>query len=114
MAGPCFWSEKQNVVEDCGDAGAQLLVYFDNAFIFGQPIHPEPPPGFEVGQDFAIKLSNDVVDRTIPMIFEPENDRYRAVYKYPLWPYTDEEGVPGVITQGPNRWDVTVVVYPWS
>lgn len=113
MAGPCFWREPFNLVQDCGEdpQPSDWILTFNNGLVEGE--ETSELPGFAVGTDFLLKIEGDVDGRTLEMRYRIDSDRYAPYYMGEQTSYNGPDGAAAVATQGANRWDVTVYVL-WS
>ena len=115
MAGPCFWREPLNLVQDCGDepSPGDWSLTFNNGYMNGDEEFFLLAPGFEVGTDFLLKIEGDEDGRTLEMRYFVETDRYVPYYMGEPAYYYGPDGAAAVATQGANSWDVVVYVL-WS
>jgi len=113
MAGPCFWREPFNLVQDCGEdpQPGDWMLTFNNGMVEAE--EASELPGFAVGTDFLLKIEGDVDGRTLEMRYRIDSDRYAPYYMGEQTSYNGPDGAAAVATQGANRWDVSVYVL-WS
>jgi len=80
MAGPCFWREPFNLVQDCGEdpQPSDWMLTFNNGMVEAE--EASELPGFAVGTDFLLKIEGDVDGRTLEMRYRIDSDRYAPYY----------------------------------
>lgn len=113
MAGPCFWREPFNLLQDCGGdpQPSDWILTFNNGYVGGE--EAALLPGFVPGGDFLLTIEGDVDGRTLEMRYLNASDRYDAYYMGNPTSYNGPDGAAAVATQGSNRWDVSIYVL-WS